>query len=98
MKCDFFWFIIVRGQKSKYFNKHFHFPLLKIIFTAACECNEEGSTIHHCNEDGKCSCKENVTGDKCGECAAGFTNFPDCNECAAEFYGEDCTGKYIPQL
>ena len=53
----------------------------------ACECNDEGSTVHHCNENGLCSCKENIVGDKCDSCMEGYSNFPDCNECDHGYYG-----------
>ena len=54
---------------------------LKLIFYLACECNAEGSlNTDRCGEDGKCACKENITGDKCDQCAEGFTmdGFPTC--------------------
>ena len=45
----------------------------------ACECNEEGSVGIECDENsGKCTCKENVIGDKCTQCATEFWGFSDC--------------------
>ena len=51
---------------------------LILIFFAACECNEKGSKTKICNNDGKCSCKDYIFGDKCDACKAGFFGFPDC--------------------
>ena len=48
-----------------------------------CECNEDGSVNELCDEaSGKCTCKENVIGDK-------------CTQCATEFWGliSNCEGK-----
>ena len=44
----------------------------------ACECNAEGSESTQCAENGKCTCKPNVTGDKCDQCADGYNGFPTC--------------------
>ena len=46
----------------------------------ACECNAEGSESTQCADNGKCTCKPNVTGDKCDQCAEGYTmnGFPTC--------------------
>ena len=51
-------------------------------FITECRCNTNlGSAFSQCKEDGKCSCKPNVVGDKCDRCAEGFDNsmFPDCS-------------------
>ena len=49
------------------------------IFLSACECNEEGSVGIECDEaSGKCTCKENIIGDKCTQCATEFWGFSDC--------------------
>ena len=45
-----------------------------------CLCIPDGSIGIECTEvDGKCDCKENVTGDKCHECKAGYFNHPTCS-------------------
>ena len=57
-------------------------------------CHAEGSVDNSCDENGKCSCKENIVGEKCDKCADGYTEFPNCDQCTAEYYGyPDCTGK-----
>ena len=34
-----------------------------------------------------------MTGLKCSECSTGYDAFPDCDKCAAEYYGyPTCTG------
>ena len=44
---------------------------------AECLCNEEGSVGITCDENsGKCTCKENMTGDKCDRADDGFYGFP----------------------
>ena len=44
-----------------------------------CACDIMGSTSTECNENGACSCKTNIDGNKCTKCKP-FTygNFPDC--------------------
>ena len=45
---------------------------------AECLCNEEGSVGITCDENsGKCTCKENMTGDKCDRADDGFYGFPE---------------------
>ena len=49
------------------------------IWKKACECNEEGSVGTECDENsGKCTCKENIIGDKCTQCGTEFWGFSDC--------------------
>ena len=43
----------------------------------ACECNEDGSETTQCDQDGKCTCKPNITGDKCDQSEPGYYDFPD---------------------
>ena len=38
----------------------------------ACECSEHGSISSSCREDGHCSCKNGVVGEKCDTCAIGY--------------------------
>ena len=50
------------------------------LFSGPKDCHADGSVIIECAEaDGKCTCKENVTGHKCTECKAGYWNFPTCS-------------------
>ena len=44
-----------------------------------CACDIMGSTSTECDENGVCSCKTNIDGNKCAKCKS-FTygNFPDC--------------------
>ena len=42
-----------------------------------CECNMDGSVDNSCDiSTGKCTCKPNVTGDKCDESTDGYFGFP----------------------
>ena len=47
------------------------------IFTG-CECNQQGSEGVACDKNGMCSCKSNISGNKCQKCVEGFVRFPDC--------------------
>ena len=65
------------------------------LVTIACECNADGSESQNCDENGKCSCKSHVVGDKCDACATGFVTFPNCDTCDSEYFGyPDCKGKF----
>ena len=44
----------------------------------ACTCDEDGSVDNNCDINGKCTCKANVVGDNCDQCAGGFFGFPTC--------------------
>ena len=67
--------------------------------TIGCLCNADGSESQNCDENGKCSCKPNVVGDKCTDCATGFVTFPNCDTCDSEFFGyPDCKGKFWVKL
>ena len=49
-----------------------------MILFAECLCNEDGSVGIACDENsGKCTCKENMTGDKCDRADDGFYGFPE---------------------
>ena len=55
------------------------FVLHNIIFFPACQCNAEGAVNNACADgEGQCTCKPNITGDKCDKCAPGFFGFPNC--------------------
>ena len=45
---------------------------------ADCGCNMDGSLTLQCNENGKCECKANITGEKCDRCANDNISFPNC--------------------
>ena len=47
------------------------------MFTA-CFCDKDGSNGIDCDVQGKCDCKDNITGDKCDQCKCGHYKFPDC--------------------
>ena len=47
-----------------------------MYFFLACDCNPDGSVNHLCDDNGKCTCKENMTGDKCDRADDGFYGFP----------------------
>ena len=44
-----------------------------------CNCHSTGSLSDICSNDGSCSCKANVTGDKCIYCYPSLYPFPECN-------------------
>ena len=49
------------------------------FFSLACQCNAEGAVNNSCADgEGQCTCKPNITGDKCDKCAPGFFGFPNC--------------------
>ena len=52
----------------------------EISFDLACNCNVNGSENGSisCDQYGKCTCKNNVVGDKCHECEIDFFGFPNC--------------------
>uniref|UniRef100_A0A3P9DSU5 Laminin EGF-like domain-containing protein n=1 Tax=Maylandia zebra TaxID=106582 RepID=A0A3P9DSU5_9CICH len=37
-----------------------------------CNCNVNGSVSLQCDVEGRCACREGVTGEKCNTCQAGF--------------------------
>ena len=49
------------------------------IISLECGCNDQGSANMTCNSDGICTCKENVTGEKCDICIPEHFPFPECN-------------------
>ena len=51
---------------------------IKCFNIAECNCAANGSKDKKCDENGKCTCKNNFAGDKCTECAFAHYNFPDC--------------------
>ena len=44
-----------------------------------CNCNKNGSLNDICSNNGICSCKANVTGDKCTYCDQSLFPFPNCD-------------------
>ena len=52
-----------------------------------CECNKEGSINFLCNDDGICTCKNGIEGDRCSRCKQGYSGFPNCQKAQL--------GKYI---
>ena len=68
---------------SKYVHTHmFYFSIQNsslILISIGCNCNTEGSNGIGCdNTDGRCTCKPNISGNKCEKCAHGFFGFPNC--------------------
>ena len=55
----------------------FHYFIFS-FYLLDCDCNQEGSNSVACDNNGKCSCKSNITGNKCQKCIEGFVGFPDC--------------------
>ena len=50
--------------------------MIKIL---ACDCNMAGSEDNNCANDGQCTCKCNIKGEKCDECNLEYYGFPDCH-------------------
>ncbi|XP_060070524.1 usherin-like [Ylistrum balloti] len=55
----------------------------------SCQCNPQGSTSRFCNtQSGMCSCKDNIVGRQCDQCAPGFHNFAQgCLPCQCDIQG-----------
>ena len=53
---------------------------LNIDLTDCVDCDARGTVDNSdsCDGNGVCTCKENVEGDKCDTCSAGYYNFPTC--------------------
>ena len=51
---------------------------LRISISSVCDCNTLGSSNSLCDSKGVCTCKENISGDKCNECKNGYFGFPNC--------------------
>ena len=43
-----------------------------------CECHKDGSVNSVCNQDGICTCKDDVEGDRCSRCKPNHFGFPSC--------------------
>lgn len=65
------------------------------LVVAACDCDPKGSTTQFCNpRSGKCTCRENVFGDRCDQCAPGFWGDPwSCTRCECNGRAETCDPK-----
>ena len=60
-------------------SKNKKYVLCNTTFFPACQCNAEGAVNNACADgEGQCTCKPNITGDKCDKCAPGFFGFPNC--------------------
>ncbi|CAD5229337.1 unnamed protein product [Bursaphelenchus okinawaensis] len=57
----------------------------------ACNCNPLGSESEQCDEQGQCTCKPGVTGERCDQCKNGFYDFSasGCKDCHCELAGSD---------
>ena len=47
-------------------------------FFADCECSKEGSIDVQCDQNGMCTCKDYVEGDKCTSCKENYIGYPSC--------------------
>ena len=45
---------------------------------SACGCNAQGSSSIECDSNGFCTCKSNIVGTKCTDCASGYYGFHNC--------------------
>ncbi|KAJ8038876.1 Laminin subunit beta-1 [Holothuria leucospilota] len=64
-----------------------HYPSADGEGCLPCNCSQEGSLNLQCDDDGICSCKDTIGGDKCDMCLPGFYAFSadgclscDCND------------------
>ena len=67
--------VLVKFEKWRqvwYFKIH-HVPCI-----SECKCSEDGAVDSSCDDTGKCTCKNQATGDKCDKCLPGHYNFPTC--------------------
>uniref|UniRef100_S4RWQ1 LAMC1 protein n=1 Tax=Petromyzon marinus TaxID=7757 RepID=S4RWQ1_PETMA len=67
-----------------------------------CNCNPVGSYSRQCDEQGRCSCKQGVMGERCDQCLPGFHSMDEagCRPCTCNPAGtlEDCqpdTGRCV---
>ncbi|KAG1696659.1 Laminin subunit alpha [Nymphon striatum] len=70
--------------------KPFTYGFDPIIGCEECDCNRDGVKDQNmqCNLlTGKCSCKPNVIGRRCNQCAAGYWAFPYCRLCECDSRG-----------
>ena len=61
---------------------HLTFTEIPEFKFAACQCSVTGSLGSDCDTKGKCTCKDEYTGDKCDECKTDFDKI-----------GDECKGK-----
>ena len=55
----------------------FEKQLIFVYLLIACHCNAEGSESIQCSELGVCTCKPNITGDKCDQTVPGWYDIED---------------------
>ncbi|XP_055883837.1 laminin subunit beta-1-like [Biomphalaria glabrata] len=83
-RCDMLQYPSLKSPLSEQCRKH-TFSISAVLHNGAlpCECHGTGSTSLECNPSGgQCSCKPNVVGRKCDECAPGTYDF-GVNGCIA---------------
>ncbi|XP_066935737.1 laminin subunit gamma-1-like [Clytia hemisphaerica] len=80
--------------------KQYHYRKTSSESCTPCNCNQDGSRSASCNNDGRCSCKPGVTGDKCDRCISGYYGFSStgCQPCYCDKEGAlsntcDATGQ-----
>ena len=54
-------------------------PIIFVLLKTDCGCDPKGSSSMQCQDNGKCSCKDRVEGDKCDSCKPDHTDFPNCH-------------------
>ena len=67
--------VLVKFEKWRqvwYFKIH-HVPCI-----SECKCSEDGAVDSSCNDAGMCTCKSQISGDKCDKCLPGHYSFPTC--------------------
>ncbi|KAH9510041.1 Laminin subunit beta-1 [Bulinus truncatus] len=76
-RCDVLQYPSLKSPMTEQCRKH-TFSISAVLHNGAlpCECHGTGSTSVECNPSGgQCSCKPNVVGRKCDECAPGTYGF-----------------------
>ena len=77
-KLGFYGFPSCKGMKYFMFSDDFKLTYGQSFKFLDCECNLEGSINSVCNNDGLCSCKDGIDGDRCSRCKANMFGFPNC--------------------
>ena len=48
------------------------------VHISECKCSEDGAVDSSCDDAGMCTCKSQISGDKCDKCLPGHFNYPTC--------------------
>ena len=66
-----------------------------IFLFLECKCNENGSDLLECGNNGECVCKDGFRGKKCDQCKPNITG-ESCDKCKTLYFGyPNCQGLFI---